>query len=107
MVTCGPVPGAGGRTPGSHPKDRTPGSHPKDPGLPDADWSNDATSNDVDPLVSGFGQIYLTVKHICPVVLLSVLIFSKPTRRVRGESTGNPVVDGRGGLGAHGDSLDG
>ena len=56
MVTCGPVPGAGGRTPGSQPKDR-------DPGLPDADWSNDAT--------------------------------------------GNPVVDGRGGLGAHGDSLDG
>ena len=37
-------------------------------------------SNDVDPLVSGFGQVYLTVKHICPVVLLSVLIFSKPTR---------------------------
>jgi hypothetical protein len=29
-------------------------------------------SNDVDPLVSGFCQIYLTVKYICPVVLLSV-----------------------------------
>ncbi len=29
-------------------------------------------SNNVDPLVSGFGQIYLTVKYICPVVLLSV-----------------------------------
>ena len=37
-------------------------------------------SNNVDPLVSGFGQIYLTVKYICLVVLLSVLIFSKPTR---------------------------
>ena len=41
-------------------------------------------SNDVDPLVSGFSQIYLTVKHICPVVLLSVLIFSKPTRACAG-----------------------
>jgi hypothetical protein len=30
----------------------------------------------VDPLVRGFGQIYLTVKYICPVVLLSVLIFN-------------------------------
>ena len=37
-------------------------------------------SNNVDPLVSGFGPIYLTVKYICLVVLLPVLIFSKPTR---------------------------
>ena len=41
-------------------------------------------SDDVDPLVSGFGQIYLTVKHICPVVLLLVLIFSKLTRACAG-----------------------
>ena len=41
-------------------------------------------SNNVDPLVSGFGQIYLTVKYICPVVLLSVLIFSKQTRACAG-----------------------
>ena len=41
-------------------------------------------SNNVDPLVSGFGQIYLTVKYICPVNLLLVLIFSKPTRACRG-----------------------
>ena len=25
-------------------------------------------SNDVDPLVSGFGQIYVMVKYICPEV---------------------------------------
>ena len=37
-------------------------------------------SNNVDPLVSEFGQIYLTVKYICLVVLLSVLIFCKQTR---------------------------
>ena len=48
-------------------------------------------SNDVDPLVSGFGQVYLTVKHICPVVLLSVLIFSKPTRACRGHPSSKHV----------------
>ena len=41
-------------------------------------------SNNVDPLVSGYGQIYLTMKYICPLVFLSVLIFSKPTRACRG-----------------------
>ena len=41
-------------------------------------------SNNVDPLVSGFGSIYWTVKYICPVNLLSVLIFSKQTRACRG-----------------------
>jgi hypothetical protein len=37
-------------------------------------------SNNVDPLVSGFSQIYLTVKYILLIVLLSVLIFSKASR---------------------------
>ena len=41
-------------------------------------------SNNVDPLVSGYGQIYLTMKYICPLVFLLVLIFSKPTRACRG-----------------------
>ena len=48
-------------------------------------------SNNVDPLVSGFGSIYWTVKYICPVNLLSVLIFSKPTRACRGHPSSKHV----------------
>jgi hypothetical protein len=49
-------------------------------------------SNDVDPLVSGFGQIYLTGKYICQMVSLSVLIFSKPTRACAGTLLPNMSV---------------
>jgi hypothetical protein len=49
------------------------------------------SSNNVDPLVSGFGSIYWTVKYICPVNLLSVLIFSKPTRACRGHPSSKHV----------------
>ena len=48
-------------------------------------------SNNVDPLVSGFGSIYWTVKYICPVNLLSVLIFSKQTRACRGHPSSKHV----------------
>ena len=48
-------------------------------------------SNDVDPLVSGYGQIYLTMKYVCPLVFLLVLIFSKPTRACRGHPSSKHV----------------
>jgi hypothetical protein len=49
-------------------------------------------SNDIDPLVSGFGQIYMTRKYICQMVSLSVLIFSKSTRACAGTLLPNMSV---------------